>query len=73
MERGDSKMWKYKIGTVVKHDPEAPSWQTRDYGWGHVTGFAVNALGETVLVVKWSDGKEFPIHTSNVLIEGDEE
>lgn len=64
-------MWKYKIGTVVKHAQERL--QPHDYGWGHVTGFVINPHGETVLVVKWSNGKEFPIHTSNVLTKEDEE
>ncbi len=65
-------MWKYKIGTVVKHNPDREVFTT-DYGWGHITGFALNAFGETVLIIKWSDGKEFPVHTENVLTVEDEE
>lgn len=65
-------MWKYKLGTVVKHNPSRDVAYEYDYGWGHITGFSENAFGETILVVKWADGKEFPIHNSNVLTEEDE-
>lgn len=64
-------MWKYKIGTVVKHDP-IRDMTDKTYGWGHVTGFCINAFGETVIIVKWSDGKEFPVHTANVITEEDD-
>jgi hypothetical protein len=69
-------MFKYKIGTVVKHD--AP-----DFGgffakkkdapvYGHVVGFSrveYDEYFETVLLVRWDNGEEYPIHPNNVLTE----
>ena len=56
----------YRIGTVV-HDFDKGNY----HGIGHVTGFSTNSFGpadwgEYIIIVKWADGVENPIHPSNV-------
>jgi len=55
----------YRIGTVV-HDFD----KGNSHGIGHVTGFSTNSfsndMGEYIIVVKWADGVENPIHPANV-------
>lgn len=62
-------MWKYKLGTVVraKHDENK---------WGHIVGFALNDLDETILSIMWiNDGEnrdEDIIHPHNLVFEWDD-
>jgi hypothetical protein len=57
-------MFKYKIGTVVRDKYHKK--------YGHIVGFAENqyeTCTETILVVKWQDGREYKIHPNNVILE----
>lgn len=54
-------MFKFKIGTVVRHKSKIL--------WGHVTGFALNPVNETVITVRWADGSENMTHPANVDVE----
>jgi hypothetical protein len=65
-------MWKYKIGTVVKYSSKF-DFIPAERRWGHVTGFSRNPSGETILIVKWDDGKEYATHPGNIILEEDEE
>lgn len=54
-------MFKFKIGTVVRHKSKNI--------WGHVIGFALNPINETVITVRWADGNENMTHPANVDVE----
>lgn len=57
-------MFKYKIGNVVQHKGNKK--------YGHIIGFAENpyeTCTETVLMVKWQDGREYKINPNNVILE----
>ena len=57
-------MWKYKLGTVVQHKENKL--------FGHIVGFAQTSYetgSEPILLVKWENGKEFPIHPGNINLE----
>jgi hypothetical protein len=68
-------MFKYKIGTVVKNDELVSHGSffpknKDDPVYGHVVGFSRvehNEYFETVLIVRWDNGEEYPIHSNNVL------
>lgn len=54
-------MYKFRLGVVVRHKNKNL--------WGHVTGFALNPVNETVITVRWADGTENMTHPANVEIE----
>lgn len=59
-------MFKYRLGDVVKNKEELEIISEKKT-WGHITGFSKNDFGETILVVKWDNGKEYPVHPHNVI------
>ena len=51
-------MFKFTIGAVVNH-------VTR--GWGHVTGFALNPSGETIVLVQFAEGTHTAIRPYDLI------
>ena len=37
---------------------------------GHVVGFAINTHNEYIVIVKWANGEEYPIHPNNLIVLG---
>jgi hypothetical protein len=73
-----TEMWKYKIGTVVRQNKVTSSVFTAKpvQLWGHITGFSqvpYESCNETILMVRWENGEEYPTHPGNILLEGDTE
>jgi hypothetical protein len=70
-------MFKYNIGTVVMYNTPGVRLikSTLRPVYGHVTGFSRveydNDRFETVLLVRWDTGEEYPIHPGNVIVRED--
>ena len=70
-------MFNYPIGTVVMYNVPGDGLFKNKRGpvYGHVTGFGRteydNDRFETVLLVRWDTGEEYPIHPDNVIVRED--
>jgi hypothetical protein len=57
------KIGDFKLGVVVSET------EGDVISYGHVTGFELNNLNETIIRVKWAEGDENAVHPHNVKIE----
>ena len=63
------KLNQCEIGKVVRENIEKmyiESCRPSKAKIGHIVGLTENCLKEIVLIVKWSDGEENSIHSSNI-------
>jgi hypothetical protein len=51
---------KFHIGRVVLSG--------EGHNVGHVTGFSKNLYGEILIIVKWCDGNQSPVHHDNITL-----
>lgn len=53
-------MEKFPVGRAVQSGVSSTSYPI--LMWGHIIGFTLNKIGETMLEVQWANGKVAPIH-----------